>query len=77
MLYRLNFYPREKTNSSQAPYFLYLGRPDPYKNLSGLITAFAQIPNQDYHLVIAGSTDPRFTPQLQQQAQAGNGFMLA
>ena len=69
---RLNFYPREQIKNSknfQAPYFLYLGRPDPYKNLSGLITAFAQIPNQDYHLAIAGSTDPRFTPQLQQQAQ--------
>lgn len=66
---RLNFYPREKTNSSDVPYFLYLGRPDPYKNLSGLITAFAQIPNQDYHLAIAGSSDSRFTPQLQRQAQ--------
>jgi glycosyltransferase involved in cell wall biosynthesis len=66
---RLNFYPRKQTNSSQAPYFLYLGRPDPYKNLSGLISAFAQMPNQDYHLAIAGSIDPRFTPPLQQQAQ--------
>jgi glycosyltransferase involved in cell wall biosynthesis len=66
---RLNFYPREQTNNPEAPYFLYLGRPDPYKNLSGLIAAFAQIPNQDYYLAIAGSTDPRFTPQLQQQAQ--------
>jgi glycosyltransferase involved in cell wall biosynthesis len=66
---RLNFYPREQTKNSSAPYFLYLGRPDPYKNLSGLITAFAQIPNQDYHLAIAGSTDLRFTPPLQRQAQ--------
>jgi glycosyltransferase involved in cell wall biosynthesis len=65
---RLNFYPRKQTNNSKAPYFLYLGRSDPYKNLAGLITAFAQIPNQDYHLAIAGSTDPRFTPQLQRQA---------
>lgn len=65
---RLNFYPRSPTKNSSAPYFLYLGRPDPYKNLSGLITAFAQIPNQDYHLAIAGSSDLRFTPQLQQQA---------
>jgi glycosyltransferase involved in cell wall biosynthesis len=66
---RLNFYPRESTNSSEPPYFLYLGRPDPYKNLAGLIAAFAQLPCQDYHLAIAGSSDPRFTPQLQQQAQ--------
>jgi glycosyltransferase involved in cell wall biosynthesis len=66
---RLNFYPREQTSNIEVPYFLYLGRPDPYKNLAGLIAAFAQIPNQDYHLAIAGSSDPRFTPQLQQQAQ--------
>ena len=66
---RHNFYPRAKTNTLEAPYFLYLGRPDPYKNLSGLITAFANLPNQEYHLAIAGSVDPRFTPQLQQQAE--------
>jgi len=64
-----NFYPRKKSTDSQTPYFLYLGRQDPYKNLTGLIKAFATIPNQDYHLAIAGSTDPRFTPQLQQQAE--------
>jgi glycosyltransferase involved in cell wall biosynthesis len=67
---RLNFYPRKQASNPDTPYFLYLGRPDPYKNLAGLITAFAQIPHQDYHLAIAGSNDPRFTPQLQQQAQA-------
>ena len=66
---RANFYPKEAANSIEAPYFLYLGRPDPYKNLSGLIKAFAALPNSDYHLAIAGSSDPRFTPQLQQQAE--------
>ena len=65
----VNFYPREKHHNSATPYFLYLGRPDPYKNLSGLIQAFAAIPNKDYHLAIAGSSDPRFTPQLQRQAE--------
>ena len=64
-----NFYPREQSASSQPPYFLYIGRQDPYKNLEGLIQAFANIPDQDYHLAIAGSTDPRFTPRLKQQAQ--------
>ena len=64
-----NFYPREPKIDSDPPYFLYLGRQDPYKNLSGLIKAFAAMPNQNYHLAIAGSTDPRFTPQLQHQAQ--------
>lgn len=65
-----HFYPREISNSSDKnPYFLYLGRQDPYKNLEKLINAFAAVPNQDYHLAIAGSTDSRFTPKLQQQAQ--------
>ena len=63
-----NFYPREQTTGDESPYFLYLGRQDPYKNLQGLIKAFAAFPNPDYHLAIAGATDPRFTPQLQQQA---------
>ena len=65
-----NFYPRKQSTNLATPYFLYLGRQDPYKNLAGLITAFANLPNQEYHLAIAGSTDPRFTPQLQQQAES-------
>ena len=65
---RRNFYPQVK-NNTEAPYFLYLGRPDPYKNLSGSIAAFANLPNKEYHLAIVGSTDPRFTPRLQQQAK--------
>ena len=64
-----NFYPRTVSSKIAHPYFLYLGRQDPYKNLAGLISAFAAIPNKDYHLAIAGSTDSRYTPQLQQQAQ--------
>lgn len=63
-----NFYPQSECNSSIAtPYFLYLGRQDPYKNLKGLINAFAAIKNNNYYLAIAGSQDPRFTPNLQQQ----------
>ena len=63
-----NFYPRKTTAYFDRPYFLYLGRQDPYKNIAGLIEAFATINSQDYYLAIAGSTDPRFTPLLQQQA---------
>lgn len=67
-----HFYPRsEKSNLSfslERPYFLYLGRHDPYKNIARLISAFANLKNhQDYNLYIAGSTDARFTPQLKQQ----------
>ncbi|MGI0492205.1 glycosyltransferase family 4 protein [Alkalinema pantanalense CENA528] len=53
----------------RKPYFLYLGRHDPYKNLSRVLSAFAQVPNhQDYELWIAGPADPRYTPQLEGQA---------
>lgn len=50
------------------PYFLYIGRQDPYKNLQRLITAFAELPNyKDYELWLSGPTDPRYTPVLQAQ----------
>ncbi len=64
-----HFYPH--VGESISPYFLYLGRHDPYKNLSRLIEAFARIPNcRDYQLWLAGSADERYTPTLQAQAQA-------
>lgn len=54
----------------KSPYFLYLGRHDPYKNIHRLIDAFAAIPNcRDYELLIAGSSDPRYTPILQAKVQ--------
>ncbi len=61
--------PKTSTTSSQ-PYFLYIGRQDPYKNLHRLIESFALIKNNncsDCQLWLAGAKDPRFTPQLQQQ----------
>lgn len=45
-------------------YCLYLGRPDPHKNLTRVIQAIAQVP-EDVELWIVGSHDPRYTPQLQ------------
>jgi glycosyltransferase involved in cell wall biosynthesis len=58
--------PNEATHN---PYFLYIGRHDPYKNLHRLINAFATLPNcGDYELWIAGSSDKRYTPKLQFQA---------
>jgi glycosyltransferase involved in cell wall biosynthesis len=51
-------------------YFLYIGRHDPYKNLPRLIQAFAALKNcYDYELWIAGSTDPRYTPELKLLAE--------
>ncbi len=50
------------------PYFLYLGRHNPYKNLAHLIAAFARVAKtQDCELRLAGPTDPRYTPQLRAQ----------
>ncbi|GAB1542978.1 glycosyltransferase family 1 protein [Scytonema sp. NUACC21] len=52
------------------PYFLYIGRQDPYKNLHRLISAFAALPhNKDYELWFAGPHDKRYTPVLQTLAE--------
>jgi glycosyltransferase involved in cell wall biosynthesis len=55
---------------SQYPYFLYVGRHDPYKNISRLIVAFASLPsNNEYQLWLAGPSDKRYTPVLKKQVQ--------
>lgn len=60
----------KKGYHSSNPYFIYLGRHDPYKNLHRLLEAFANIPNcHDYQLWLAGSSDERYTPKLQSQAE--------
>lgn len=44
-------------------FLLYVGRQDPYKGLTYLVQAYAQLPlplRQTYPLVIAGKTDPRY-----------------
>lgn len=64
-----HFRPVHATTATR-PYFLYVGRHDPYKNLGRLIDAFAALPNyRDFELWIAGSADPRFTPLLQTQVR--------
>ena len=51
-------------------YFLYIGRCDPYKNLHGLISAFAGLANRsDYELWLAGTPDPRYTPALKARVE--------
>jgi glycosyltransferase involved in cell wall biosynthesis len=58
-----------KSKPISNPYFLYLGRHDPHKNLIRLIEGFSKIKNcQQYELWLAGPTDTRYTPKLQQQA---------
>lgn len=55
---------------SQYPYFLYVGRHDPYKNISRLIVAFASLPsNDESQLWLAGPSDDRYTPSLKKQVQ--------
>ncbi|RUR74106.1 glycosyltransferase family 4 protein [Chlorogloeopsis fritschii PCC 9212] len=55
---------------TQRPYFLYIGRHDPYKNLHKLISAFAALPShRDRELWLAGPKDKRYTPLLQVQVE--------
>ncbi|AIE73420.1 MULTISPECIES: glycosyltransferase family 1 protein [unclassified Synechocystis] len=50
------------------PYFLFVGRHDPHKNVGRIIRAFAQfvqnINVRDIDLILAGPTDRRYTPKL-------------
>jgi glycosyltransferase involved in cell wall biosynthesis len=63
-----HFYADDETEITDPPYFLYLGRHDPYKNVARIIAAFGQLPNCDrYELWLGGSGDRRYTPQLRAQ----------
>nr|WP_309741307.1 glycosyltransferase family 1 protein [Chamaesiphon sp. OTE_20_metabat_361] len=63
-----HFYASDETEIDDAPYFLYLGRHDPYKNVARIIAAFGQLPNcERYELWLGGSGDARYTPQLRAQ----------
>jgi glycosyltransferase involved in cell wall biosynthesis len=63
-----HFRPSPAPATSPRPYFFYVGRPDPYKNLHRVIWALTALP-PDYQLLIAGSGDRRYTPLLQTQIQ--------
>lgn len=53
-----------------TPYFLYLGRHDPHKNVERIISAFARFKQcKHYELWLAGPSDSRYTPLLAQQAK--------
>lgn len=57
--------------NTRFSYFLYIGRHDPYKNMSRLISAFANVPsNLECQLWLAGPSDNRYTPRLKEQIQA-------
>ncbi|MDX2272069.1 MAG: glycosyltransferase family 1 protein [Cyanobacteriota bacterium] len=57
-------------NLPTQPYFLYVGRLDPHKNLARLITAFAHLPRElSVELWLAGSSDSRYRPPLEAQVE--------
>jgi glycosyltransferase involved in cell wall biosynthesis len=62
---------KEKFRSpNHPPYFLYIGRHDPYKNISRVISAFAHLqPQREYQLWLSGPSDKRYTPALKKQVQ--------
>lgn len=69
-----HFRPLETTaigeDRADHAYFLFIGRHDPYKNVSGLISAFASIKDSAKCMLrIVGPPHPRYTPQLRTQAQ--------
>ncbi|MGB3138659.1 MAG: glycosyltransferase family 1 protein [Nodosilinea sp.] len=53
----------------RQPYFIYVGSHYTYKNLSRLITAFAQTKLPEFRLLIAGTADLRYTPPLETQVK--------
>lgn len=61
-----HFQPGEDDSPSRKkPYFLFIGRHDPHKNVARVIQAFAKVKgNQEVDLVLAGPTDRRYTPKL-------------
>lgn len=59
-----------QSRSHNPPYFLYIGRHDPYKNLSRVISAFAYLQSRyEYQLWLSGPSDDRYTPSLKKQVQ--------
>lgn len=66
LAYDANHFRYLNLPSPETPYFLYLGRHDPYKNIQGLIRAFSHLKKPDFiHLYIGGQKDKRYTPKLE------------
>lgn len=63
-----HFYYDETQQPANPPYFIYIGRHDPHKNVQRIIAAFGQLPNcKEYQLWLVGSSDSRYTPILRSQ----------
>ena len=60
----------QNINESNVPYFLYIGRHDPHKNIASILKAFSKLKNyKNYQIWLVGSKDKRYTLQLQNLAQ--------
>lgn len=62
------------SSSAERHSILYVGRMDPYKNISTLIQAFAQVRKSSrfpVELVIAGSPDPRYPEAMEEAVRLG------
>ena len=60
----------DRRSPNHPPYFLYIGRHDPYKNISRVISALADLqPQREYQLWLSGPSDKRYTPALKKQVQ--------
>ncbi|MGK7916876.1 MAG: glycosyltransferase family 4 protein [Prochloraceae cyanobacterium] len=67
--FRLLNIPSEETETV-PPYFLYIGRHDPHKNLQRILDAWAKIAkDNEYQLWLVGSGDRRYTPKLKARAE--------
>ena len=56
----------QNKNKSDIPYFLYLGRHDPHKNITSILKAFSKLKDyKSYELWLVGPKDKRYTLQLQ------------
>jgi glycosyltransferase involved in cell wall biosynthesis len=62
---------REQFALGDRPYFLFVGRPEPYKGLVRLIRAFARTKLSPAMLVLAGPLDPRYPEASQAVRELG------
>jgi glycosyltransferase involved in cell wall biosynthesis len=61
-------------NAKTGPYFLYLGSPEPHKNLSVLVQALAMAGDLPERLIIAGTWYPEHVRKLSLEAQQHPGL---
>jgi len=66
--------PRVTGGIAATPYFLYVGSPEPHKNVSALLQALTLAPDLPEQLVIAGTWYPKHLEQLHREADQVPGL---